>query len=389
MTPTDAMAIASSGAGVNPNASARIAIVDDEPINIKVARRHLQNVGYENFITATDGTTAFDMITRERPDVVLLDVMMPNANGIDILGQIRGNSAIQHTPVLILTASTDSQTKFRALEAGATDFLAKPVDPNELVPRIRNALILKTHNDQLERHSNQLERLVRARTAELEVSRLQVALCLARAAEYRDDTTGQHVLRVGQYVNILARELGFSSPEADMIGLAAQLHDVGKIGLPDGILLKPGKLTQEEFAIVKRHCEIGYRIVQPAHADDLKLINHACETGVNADSPLLAMAGKIALTHHERWDGKGYPRGLAGEDIPIEGRITSVADVFDALTTARPYKEAYTTTKALQIMQEGRGTQFDARVFDALIRRLDQIQVVQREKADILVKAAA
>lgn len=376
-------------AAADPRASARIAIVDDEPINIKVVRKHLQNVGYQNFITTTDSSAALALIAREQPDVVLLDVMMPQVNGIEILRAVRADRRFGHIPVLILTASTDAETKLKALEAGATDFLAKPVDPNDLVPRIRNALIVKAHHDHLARYSEQLEQQVKARTAELEVSRLQVILCLARAAEYRDDTTGRHVIRVGRYVTILARELGFAQGEADMLGLAAQLHDVGKIGLPDGILLKPGKLTTEEFTVVKRHCDIGNRIVQPLHEEDLQAIRIACDAGVSAESPLLAMASRIALSHHERWDGKGYPRGLAGKDIPIEGRITSVADVFDALTSARPYKDAFTPSKSLQIMEEGRGTQFDPAILDALLKRIDEVLGVYREQADAQMKPAA
>ena len=374
----------------DPRATAKIAMVDDEPINIKVARRHLQNVGYQNFITTTDASTAFSLIAREKPDVVLLDVMMPQVNGIEILRAVRADAHLLHIPVLILTASTDAATKLKALDAGATDFLAKPVEPSDLVPRIRNALIVKAHHDHLARYSEQLEQQVRARTAELEVSRLQVILCLARAAEYRDDTTGRHVIRVGRYVTILARELGFPDRDAEMLGLAAQLHDVGKIGLPDGILLKPGKLTPEEFTVVKRHCDIGYRIVQPLHADDLKTIKIVCDTGTSGlRSPLLAMAARIANTHHERWDGNGYPHRLAGQDIPIEGRITSVADVFDALTTARPYKEAYTPEKALQIMEEGRGTQFEPAILDALHRRIDDVLRVCHEQSDGPVRSAA
>ena len=188
----------------DPRATAKIAMVDDEPINIKVVRKHLQTAGYQNFVTTTDSTTAFDLIRQEMPDVILLDVMMPKVNGIEILRAIRADNRLRHIPVIILTASTDAQTKLHALDAGATDFLAKPVDPNDLVPRIRNALIVKAHHDHLSRYSEQLERQVRARTAELEVSRVQVILCLARAAEYRDDTTGQHVIRVGRYVTIIS-----------------------------------------------------------------------------------------------------------------------------------------------------------------------------------------
>ncbi len=367
--------------------------MDDEPINIKVVRKHLRTVGYQDFVTTSDSSTAFELIQRQEPDVVLLDVMMPKVNGIDILRAIRQDARLGHIPVLILTASTDAETKLRALEAGATDFLAKPVDPNDLIPRIRNALIVKAHHDHLARYSERLEQQVQERTVELEVSRLQVILCLARAAEYRDDTTGRHVIRVGRYVRILAKELGFPEADANMLGLASQLHDVGKIGLPDGILLKPGKLTPEEFEVVKRHCEIGGRIVQPVHDDDLRIINGVPLPRKVADpardQPLLAMAGRIALSHHERWDGKGYPRGIAGEAIHIEGRITSVADVFDALTSARPYKEAYTPAVAMEIMEKGRGSQFDPTVLDALVRRMEDVLAVHREQADPVGKKAA
>jgi putative two-component system response regulator len=368
--------------GDDARSTAKIAIVDDEPINIKVVRKHLQIAGYQNFITTTDSTTAMSLISSERPDVILLDVMMPMVSGLDILRTVRSDPKLKHLPVLILTASTDSETKMKALGAGATDFLPKPVDPSELVPRIRNALIVKAHHDQMSQYSEQLAEQVRMRTAELEVSHLQVIQCLARAAEYRDDTTGQHIIRVGRYVSVIAKQLGFSASEVDMLCLAAQLHDVGKIGLPDGILLKPGKLTDQEYAIVKSHCDIGFQIVQPLDAEDFKTIRLHRDTPSCNDSPLLVMAGRIAHTHHERFDGKGYPRRLAGESIPIEGRITSVADVFDALTTARPYKDAYTPEKALSMMEEGRGTQFDSAVLDALLQGMPDVLTIHREHAD-------
>lgn len=375
-----------------PRSAARIGIVDDEPINVKVVRKHLQNVGYQQFVTTSDSETAFDLFSRENPDVIISDVVMPRVSGIDILRKIRADARLAHVPVLILTASTDAQTKLAALESGATDFLAKPVDPSDLVPRIRNALIVKAHHDHLERYSVQLEQQVRARTAELEISRLQVVLCLARAAEYRDDTTGRHVIRVGRYVTILASELGFPPAEARAIGLASQLHDVGKIGLPDGILLKPGKLTPDEFDVVKTHCVMGGKIVEPVDNRDLNFIN-GLSLGQETDSaqaqPLLAMAGRIALSHHERWDGKGYPNGLAGDHIPIEGRITSVADVFDALTSARPYKEALLPEKALSMMEAGRGTQFDPAILDAMIRRMDDMLQVLSEQSDAVARRAA
>jgi putative two-component system response regulator len=366
--------------------SAKIAIVDDEPINIKVVRKYLTGAGYTNIVTTTDSASAMEMLRRERPDVLLLDVMMPSVNGIEILQQVREDGQLQYLPVLILTASNDQQTKLTCLNSGANDFLAKPVDPNDLLPRLRNTLILKAHQDRLSNYSADLERQVRARTVELELSRLQVIYCLARAAECRDDATGRHVIRVGRYCTVLARGLGFSNSEATLLGMAAQLHDVGKIALPDSILLKPGELTEAEFARVKRHCDIGQNIVQPLNDEAWQALRHCSDfdLGIQTPSrdPLLVMVSNIAHTHHERWDGKGYPRGLAGEAIPLEGRITCVADVFDALASQRPYKDAFPTDECLSLMEQGRGTQFDPRVLDVLLRRIDEFLVIREEQAD-------
>jgi putative two-component system response regulator len=370
---------------------AKIAIVDDEPVNIKVVRKHLQGVGYENFVTTSDSVMAFDLIAREQPDLLLLDVMMPTVDGLQILRAIRGDEQLRHTPVLILTASTDRGTKREALEAGATDFLAKPVDADDLVPRVRNALIVKAHQDHLAGYSQQLSREVWLRTVELEESRLKVIHCLARAGEFRDDATGRHVIRVGRYTTILARELGFGEAEAGMMGLAALLHDVGKIGIPDAILLKPGPLEPAERETMKRHCEIGGRIVEPGADEEWASV--ACRHAANAiialddQHPLLALARTIAMTHHEKWDGTGYPNGLAGGQIPIEGRIVAVADVFDALGSYRPYKPAFAPERCLEIMSKDRGRHFDPAVFDALGRRIDDILQVHAEHKD--ARAAA
>lgn len=366
--------------------SARIAIVDDEPINIKVVRKYLSGAGYQNTVTTTESPAAMALLRQERPDVLLLDVMMPEVNGIQILEQVRADDQLRYLPVLILTASTDAQTKLTCLNAGANDFLAKPVDPNDLLPRLRNTLILKAHQDRLASYSAELEHQVRIRTSELELSRLQVIYCLARAAECRDDTTGRHVIRVGRYCTVIARALGFSNTAANLLGMAAQLHDVGKIGLPDSILLKPGKLTHAEFEHVKRHCDIGQNIVQPLSDESWRALRQCTDLdlGVQTPSgdPLLVMVSNIAQTHHERWDGKGYPRGLAGEQIPLEGRITSVADVFDALSSRRPYKPALPDAECLALMQAGRGTQFDPRVLDVLFDRLSEFVQIRDEQAD-------
>ena len=376
----------SSATGGNPGLSAKIAIVDDEPINIKIVRKHLQVAGYQNFVTTSDAPAAAGMILREQPDVVLLDVMMPQVDGIQILRAIRADEQVRHIPVLILTASTDDRTKLSALNAGATDFLAKPVDPNDLAPRIRNALVVKAHHDHLANYSVQLERQVQLRTAELECSWLHVVHGLARAGEYRDDTTGRHVIRVSRYAMALSRELGFDDSTVRMLGTAALLHDVGKIGLPDAILLKPGPLEPAERSIMQRHCEIGGRIIESDGEDKLKEIN-LVDLASATRQPLLDLAHSIAMTHHEKWDGTGYTRRLAGEQIPIEGRIVAVADVFDALSSTRPYKAAIPLPKCIEIMEKDRGRHFDPAVLDALHRRMDDVVRIYAENAD--VRAAA
>jgi putative two-component system response regulator len=365
---------------------AKIFIVDDEPINIKVVRKHLQGAGYRNFVTTTDATTAMETLRAQQPDVVLLDVMMPQVNGLQILEWIRADERFQHLPVLILTASTDSVTKLSALELGATDFLAKPVDPHELVPRLRNVLIVKAHQDYLAGYSEKLEREVRRRTMDVEMSRLRVIQCLARAGEYRDDTTGRHVIRVGRCAAILAAQLGYNREKAAMVELAAQLHDIGKIGIADAILLKRGKLTPEEYAVMKKHCDYGKAIIDPTTDSEAELSRKYADLGLTpgqtTESPLLKLAASIAISHHERFNGAGYPAGLVGEAIPLEGRITAIVDVFDALRSPRPYKEAYSIEKCLEILQAGRGTEFDPAVHDAFLSRMADIITVYRDFAD-------
>ncbi|NOY42626.1 MAG: response regulator [Planctomycetes bacterium] len=368
------------------DATARIMIVDDEPINIKVVRKYLQQLGYETFITTTESDRAIAMIRREAPDVLLLDVMMPK-NGLDILHELRQDEQTAHLPVIILTAATDRETKLRALELGATDFLAKPVDSSELAPRVRNALVVRSYQNYLAGYAERLEQAVEKRTAELAASRLDVIHCLARAAEFRDDDTGQHVLRVGRYAGIIAGELGINAKRVDLIEHAAQLHDVGKIGIPDEVLLSPNRLEPEQFEVMKKHCGFGKKIIQRMSDDDQARIRQHVELGAKLldvpSSPILELASSIALTHHEWFDGNGYPLGLAGEDIPLEGRITAVADVFDALSSKRPYKPAFPLQKCFEIMESERGTHFDPMVLDAFLLRRKEIVEIQMQHIDV------
>jgi putative two-component system response regulator len=296
---------------------------------------------------------------------------------------IRGDRDLAHLPVLFLTATTDEQIKAYALELGATDFLHKPVKPTELVPRIRNALVLKTHHDQMVAYSKRLELDVSQRTAELVRARVELIHVLACAAECRDQETGNHVLRVGRYVGLIARQLGFNEARSELIEQAAILHDVGKIGVPDAILLKPGRLTDEEMSRMKLHCEYGMNILRASaggvHPEELGKSQDDCQW---IRSPILRLAATIAMSHHEKWDGSGYPLGLVGKDIPLEGRIVAVADVFDALGSRRPYKEAMPLERCLQILEEGRGKHFDPRVLDAFFARSEEIIQVSRDMAD-------
>jgi putative two-component system response regulator len=364
----------------------RVMIVDDEPTNIKILRRLLELEGYHDFVTSTDSRPAVEMIRQEQPDIVLLDLMMPYVSGLDILAEVRNDPSVSYIPMIILTAVTDRDTRVQAIELGAMDFLNKPIDSSELVPRIRNVLIAKASHDRLKNYSHDLEHAVRERTTELEISRRDLIHCLARAAEYRDDDTGHHVFRVGQYARLIGEALGLDEKSVDTLEQAAALHDIGKIGVPDAILLKPGKLTEDEFMVMQKHASIGKRIMSRCSPDDeIKLRRHA-EVGAKilevGSSHVLDMARTIALTHHERWDGSGYPLGLKGEDIPLEGRVSAVADVFDALSSRRCYKEAFPIDKCFSIMEEQRGSHFDPKVLDAFFTVRDQIIDVQIRYAD-------
>ncbi|MEX0729082.1 MAG: HD domain-containing phosphohydrolase [Planctomycetaceae bacterium] len=365
---------------------AKILIVDDEALNIDVVRGYLELDGYQNIETTEHAVHALPLLGTFRPDLVLLDIHMPGLSGLEILRAIRADVTFATTPVVILTASSTNDTKLEALDGGATDLLSKPVHRGELLARIRNVLTAKSYQDRLCRYSEELEIAVRERTADLEASRLEVFHCLARAAEFRDDDTGQHIIRVGRYARIIGEELGLSTTQLELLEPAAQLHDVGKIGITDAILLKPGKLTPEEYQLMQKHCGFGKKIVDCLPAREAELVRRHAELGAKimdvGQSPILQLAKRIALTHHERWDGTGYPLGLSGKDIPLEGRITAVADVFDALSSKRSYKPAFPLEKCFQILEEGRGTHFDPAVLDAFFRRRNEIVSIQIELAD-------
>ncbi len=373
--------------------SSVIMVVDDEELNILTVCNYLKKEGYHSFVPTTDSREALKLIREKKPDCLLLDIKMPNVSGLDILRTKAFDPTLEQIPTIILTASTDPHVKKQALDLGAADFLTKPVDPNELIPRVRNVLLVRSHISHVEDEAARLEDLVRRRTAELYQSRQQLILSLARAAEHRDNETSNHVIRVGRYAGLIARELGWCEDKAQMLEQAAQLHDVGKIGIPDAILFKPGTLEPQEFEFIKKHCAIGKEIIEPLSEREFEIFKSHTRLGADIvhmrSSPMLLMASRIAQTHHERWDGTGYPLGLAGTDIPIEGRITSVADVYDALSTERPYKKAFPRPKCFEILEEGRGTQFDAQVLDAFFTRSKEIIEVQMKFMDRYTPAVA
>jgi len=366
--------------------SSQVMIIDDEPLVVRVVRRFLQSAGYTQFCEVTDSRRAIESIQTRKPDVILLDINMPHVNGLEILRMRQNLTDCAFTPVIILSADSDSKTKNEALQLGATEFLKKPVDPHELILRVQNAVIVKAHQDHLSHYAEELEREVAKRTHDLEKSRELIIQCLARAAEFRDNETGQHVVRVGKYAALIAEQLGFSPTYCHRIELAAQLHDVGKIGVSDSILLCRGKLTDDQMAIMQRHCKLGDAIIGPIAEEDSTFVTSSQQEAEPADPSenlsLLQMVSKIALTHHEKWDGTGYPHGLKGEEIPLVGRITAVADVFDALSTKRPYKNAFPLKKCLEIMHAEVDSRFDRRVFSAFLSRFQDVIRIYRKYAD-------
>lgn len=327
---------------------ARILIVDDEEDNVELVRRILEADGYSQVKGLNDPRDVLEQISEFEPDLILLDIVMPHMDGHEVLARLQEPDVHDPSrPVLVLTSDHSRQAQRDAWEAGSKDYITKPLSPSEVRMRVRNLVETRLLHEELKEYNELLEERVRQRTAELEEARLQVLHRLARAAEYRDDETGQHTRRVGRSAARIARTLGMTGKEVAGIRMAAPLHDVGKIGIPDAILLSADRLSDEEFEVMKTHCSIGSNLLS------------------SEDVPLLNLAAEIALSHHERWDGDGYPGGLSGEDIPLSGRIVAVADTFDALTHARPYKKAWTTDQAAALLEEDAGAHFDPDVVEA------------------------
>lgn len=328
-----------------------VVIVEDTPVNLVLMQNLVRRLGDHDCKVFSEPELGLAWCFASPPDLIIVDYMMPVMDGIEFIGHCRANDDLRNLPILMVTAAADKEVRYAALEAGATDFLTKPIDKNEFTPRVKNMLRLRESMMATTRRADELAIEVRKATAEIHQRERETVLRLAKAAEYRDPETGSHILRMANYSAIIARELGLPPTITEHILLAAPMHDVGKLGTPDHILLKPGRLDAEELEIMRQHAAIGYDILK------------------DSSSPVLRLAAEIALAHHEKFDGTGYPQRLIGEAIPISGRIVAVADVFDALTSERPYKPAWEIEAARTYLNEGSGKHFDPACVDAFNAR--------------------
>lgn len=326
-----------------PNTRPLILAVDDEASNLQLLRQILQD--HYRLLFAKDGARALELARQEQPDLVLLDVMMPGMSGYEVCAALKAHPATASTPVIFVTALTETADEVEGFEAGAVDYITKPVSPPVVRARVRTHLSL-------------------VRMEELRASRLEIVQRLGLAAEYKDNETGLHVIRMSHFSRILGIAAGMTEHEADDLLHAAQMHDVGKIGIPDRILQKPGPLDAEEWKIMQGHVTIGAEIIG------------------EHDGGMLALARQIALTHHEKYDGSGYPNGLAGEDIPLVGRIVAIADVFDALTSVRPYKKAWTEEEAVNFLREQKGRHFDPQLVELFADQMPAIREIRSRWAE-------
>ncbi|MDH3394322.1 MAG: two-component system response regulator [Desulfobulbaceae bacterium] len=350
-----------------PPPKGTILVVDDQDFNLRLLEALLTPLGHTVRL-AIDGMDCLEKVQEEKPDLILLDIMMPRMDGFETAERLKNNAETRNIPVVMVTSLTEVDERVKALECGADDFLSKPVNELELRARVNSLLEVKAYHDHMRDYQKKLESEVARRTEELQKAfaaiksaSLETIYRLARAAEFKDDDTGEHIIRIGHFSAAIAKHMGLSDHDVETILYAAPMHDVGKIATPDAILRKPGKLDADEWKIMQQHCQQGALILE------------------GSDSELLQLAETIALTHHEKWDGSGYPRGLKGTNIPIAGRITAIADVFDALTSKRPYKEPFPLEKSFAIIRESRGSHFDPEVVDAFFAITDDILKIKQE----------
>jgi len=354
------------------NPRKKILCVDDDPVNLDLLETILQQKDYI-ILKAQGGAEALEMLNTQAVDLVLLDVMMPGMNGFEVCRSVKDNPVMNSIPVVMVTVLADKQSRLQGLEAGANDFLSKPIDSIELLVRTKNLLRIKEFDDFLKEHNKILTVQVMEKTQDLRESFIDSIYRLTIAAEYRDDDTASHIKRTSHYTRLLAREIGCSDEDVDTFFYASPMHDIGKIGIPDYILLRPALLTMEEFEIMKTHTIIGARIF------------------AGGSSPIMKSAERFAGHHHERWDGTGYPAGLRQEETPLEGRMFSVVDVYDALRSRRPYKPPLSHEQTLRIIAEGDGRtmpgHFDPRILEAFKdnhRRFDDLYEEHTDHAEVV-----
>ncbi|MFH2123285.1 MAG: HD domain-containing phosphohydrolase [Pseudomonadota bacterium] len=341
-----------------------ILIVDDNPANISLLECILEDEGYEQFTSTIDPRMVLPLCQQDDFDLILLDIRMPYMSGLEVMQQLRDQLTDDYLSVLVLTAQTDMQTRQEALKLGAKDFVTKPFEQWEVMLRIRNLLETRHFYKKQLIRGDVLEEEVKRRTEEIRSVQLEIIRRLGLAGEYRDNETGAHVVRMSRMAEIIARGAGLDSKICELVLFSSPMHDIGKIGIPDKVLLKPGPLDADEWEIMKNHVRIGKEIIGDYPAE------------------IMWMAGTIALSHHERWDGSGYPQGLKGEDIPIYGRIAAISDVFDALLSRRPYKDPWPPERALQLIQEEAGKHFDPRLVQVFVDNFHAIMEVQTAFAD-------
>jgi len=349
-----------------------ILVVDDNPMNIELMEAYLEPKGYK-VITASQGQEALDILKTQSVDLILLDIMMPGISGFEVTRKIRNDKSLTYIPIILITALSETIERVEGIEAGCDDFITKPVDKNELCSRVKSLLKIKAYSDLKDNYQKELEIEVAARTASLEKAiislkeaSLETIHKLTKAAEYKDEETGAHIQRMSLYSEAVARSYGLDDGTIENILFSASMHDLGKISTPDKILLKPGKLDPIEWEIMKQHTVVGAEILAGSSSDVIKL------------------GEIIARSHHEKWDGSGYPDGLKGTEIPIAARIVAIADVFDALSSERPYKKSFSEAKTFSIIEEGSGTHFDPAVVKAFFGVQKEILAIKKQYADKL-----
>lgn len=342
----------------------RVLIVDDTQVNLVLFEALVKKLGDSEAHSFTKSPEGLAWAQANDPDLVIVDYMMPELNGLEFIERLRATPGRETVPILMITANDQKEVRYRALKVGASDFLTKPVDRLEFSARAANLLALSDARRQLSHRAEWLAQEVHKATAQILQRELETVIRLSKAAEYRDPETGAHILRMAHYSQLIARGLGMSEAEQELLLQAAPLHDIGKVGIADAILLKPGRLTPDEFEVMKQHAVYGYEILKDSSSD------------------ILQAGASIALGHHEKFNGSGYPNGLSGQAIPMFSRIVAVADVFDALTSARPYKKAWTLEDASKLIRSQSGSHFDPSCVAVFFEHWDEVLEIRQRFRD-------